>query len=76
MAKVKEKPGPQLRENTLIMAKAIPFWPEMISYAELGEITGLSVASLQVRVSTCHDRFLIFEHKGRLSRLKPDLSNL
>lgn len=64
------------QSSTDELARAIPYWPETISYAELTEITGLSKASISVRVSSCHEDYLIFADNGRLSRLKQDLSNL
>ena len=63
-------------ERTERMASLIPYWPRTISYKSLEQLTGLSKESIIVRVSSCHDRFKIFsDDDGKLSRLKPDLSN-
>ncbi len=63
-------------ERTERMADLIPFWPRTISYKSLEQLTGLSKESIIVRVSSCHDKFLIFsDDDGSLSRLKNDLSN-
>lgn len=62
-------------EETIALAQVIPFWPEVISVRELQDITGLSCGSIQSRVVSCGDTYLIFKHFTSLSRLKPDLSN-
>ena len=63
-------------ESTERLALTIPFWPRTISYSSLEQLTGLSKKSIIVRVSSCHDRYKIFsDDDGKLSRLKPDLSN-
>lgn len=63
-------------ESTERLARSIPYWPEKISYRSLEQLTGLSKKNIQIRVSNCHGRYMIFsDDDGKLSRLKPDLSN-
>lgn len=63
------------QELTQKIALLIPFWPKTISPKVLGDQVGISAQSVSVRVSSCHGRYLIFSDRGRLSRLKDDLSN-
>lgn len=62
-------------EATRDLAERIPFWPQAIRMHELMMATGLSKTSITSRISACHGEFLIFSDRGKLSRLKPDLSN-
>ena len=62
-------------ESTRDLAERIPFWPQAIRMHELAKATGLSKTSITSRISACHGDFLIFSDRGKLSRLKPDLSN-
>lgn len=69
-----EFPSKASRE-TREMAEAIPYWPETIRYTELEQITGMTKNSIVSRISSCHGEYKIFSDRGKLSRLKPDLSN-
>jgi len=63
-------------ESTERLARSIPYWPEKISYRSLEQLTGLSKKNIQMRISNCHMHYKIFsDDDGKLSRLKPDLSN-
>ena len=63
-------------EKTERMASLIPYWPQTISYASLSQLTGLSKDSLEGRIASCQNKFLIFnDDDGSLSRLKYDRSN-
>ena len=62
-------------EKTRELAEYIPYWPQTIRLHQLMEVTGLSKTSITSRISACHGDFLIFSDRGKLSRLKPDLSN-
>ena len=62
-------------ELTEKMAQDIPFWPEVIRPSVLADRYGIDKQSVSGRIASCHDRYLIFNDHGCLSRLKPDLSN-
>ncbi len=66
---------PKYDEDTKMLAKAIPYWPEVISTRELQEATGLSWSSVLARISSCAGDYLVFSDGPRHSRLKRDLSN-
>ena len=68
------EPG-NLSETTIRLVERIPYWPQCVSYGELERSTGLSKPAIKMRISSCGNRYLIFDDEGRLSRLKSDLSN-
>lgn len=74
---VKSQDEKQSKEQDLTqrIAQLIPYWPKTISPKALADHFGITAQSVSVRVSSCHSRYLIFSDKGRLSRLKDDLSN-
>ncbi len=65
----------KLSKETRDLAESIPYWPQTIRIHQLMEETGLSKSSIVSRISSCHSEYLIFTHRGRLSRLMRDLSN-
>jgi len=62
-------------EATRDLAEHIPYWPQTIRVPDLMMVTGLSKTSIVSRISSCHGEYLIFNDRGRLSRLRQDLSN-
>ena len=68
------EPG-NLSETTIRLVERIPYWAQCVSYGELERSTGLSKPAIKMRISSCGNRYLIFDDEGRLSRLKRDLSN-
>jgi S-adenosylmethionine hydrolase len=75
MAKGKSVLKRNTSELTDKMAQDIPYWPEVIKPSVLAHRYGVDNQSVACRVASCHDRYLIFNDNGNLSRLKPDLSN-
>jgi|GEM_PF-2351247 len=72
---VETRTSSNLSETTIRLVERIPYWPKCVSYGELERSTGLSKPAIKMRISSCGDRYLIFDDEGRLSRLKSDLSN-
>lgn len=75
MAKGKSVLKRNTSELTDKMAQDIPYWPEVIQPSVLAKRYGINTQSISGRIASCHDRYLIFNDHGRLSRLKRDLSN-
>ena len=72
----KAEPRPSKSDiQTEKMVSFIPYWPEVITYRDLANLTGLTKRTILMRVSVAGNRHLIFNDEGRLSRLKRDLSN-
>jgi hypothetical protein len=64
-----------LEEKIQCLASAIPFWPETIGPRELGKVTNLPYSTVMAQVQTIQEQCLVFEDKGRFSRIKKDYSN-
>jgi len=65
-----------VEEEIQCLASAIPFWPETIGPRELEKVTNLPYSTVMARVQTIQEQCLVFEDKGRFSRIRKDFSNI